>query len=383
LEGKSHQVKLVMADDDCLTSIPNAVSAMKRLVFVSKVHFVVGGYRSEAVLAQQEIMADNKVIYFGAGPSAPQLCERIAKDYDRYKYYFRICNGSAKAGIPGWFGMIEPVIRAIRTELGVEKPRVALLIDKAKWAEPIANVGVKLFKDMGCEVVGVWRPSATATNVSAELSAIKSANAQIIFTMLSGPSGNTFARQWADLKIPAALAGVNLVIARETAWETTGGRCNYMLVSDVVPASSEKTPLSRPFITAFVKNFKETPIYNASGGYDSIYLLKKVIEETGSMDPPTIIPALEKMVFTGSVGTIRFTPNSSDHPHDLVWGPDYYWGGVEWINGKKYDVWPDGHEMHSALIALGAPKGWDKIRPKGTRDYVLPPWVVEYWKDKK
>lgn len=383
VNGKSYQVKLVQADDDCITSIPNAVSAMKRLVNVSKVDFIVGGFRSEAVLAQQEVMADNKIMYLGTGASSPALNERLAKDFDRYKYWFRIGNGNAKVGIPGWFGMIEPVLRAVRADLDIEKPRVALLIDKSKWAEPIAKIGVELFKEMGCEVVGVWRPSATATNVSAELSAIKSADTHVIFTQLAGPSGNAFARQWGDLKIPAAMAGVNLEAVKEVAWEATGGRCNYLLVSDVVATSSEKTNLTKPFLDKFKERFGERPLYTGSGGYDSIYLLKNLIEKTQSLDSSVLVPALEKMVFVGSMGTLRFTPRDAVNPHDLIWGPGYYWGGIQWIDGTRYDVWPDGHEIHSALQKLGAPKGWDKIRPQGTRDYVLPPWVVEYWKDKK
>lgn len=383
LKGKSYKVTLIQADDDCMTSVPNAVSAMKRLVNVSKVNFVVGGYRSEAVLAQQEVMADNKILFLGTGSSAAEQNERLGKNFKRYKYWFRIGNGNAKVGIPGWFGMIEPVIRAVRKDLGIEKPRVALLIDKNKWAEPIAEMGVKLFTEMGCEVVGVWRPSATASNVNAELSAIKSAGAQIIFTQLAGPSGNAFARQWGELKIPAAMAGVNLEAVKEVAWEATGGHVNYELVSDVVATSSEKTKYTKPFLTAFKKRYNDSPLYTGSGGYDSIYLLKYIIEKAQSVDSTVLIPVLEKTVFTGTMGTLRFTPPNAVNPHDLVWGPGYYWGGIQWIDGKRYDVWPDGHEISPALIAIGASKGWDKIRPAGTRDYVLPPWVVEYWKGKK
>lgn len=383
LKGKSYKVTLIQADDDCMTSVPNAVSAMKRLVNVSKVNFVVGGYRSEAVLAQQEVMADNKIIFLGTGSSAAEQNERLGKNFERYKYWFRIGNGNAKVGIPGWFGMIEPVIRAVRKDLGIQKPRVAILIDKNRWAEPIAEMSNKLFTEMGCEVVGVWRPSATATNVSTELSAIKSANAHIIFTQLAGPSGNAFARQWGDLKIPAAMAGVNLEAVKEVAWEATGGRVNYALVSDVVATSSEKTKYTKPFLTAFKKRYNDSPLYTGSGGYDSIYLLKYIIEKAQSVDSTVLIPVLEKTVFTGTMGTLRFTSPNAVNPHDLIWGPGYYWGGIQWIDGKRYDVWPDGHEISPALIAIGASKGWDKVRPAGTRNYVLPPWVVEYWKGKK
>lgn len=383
IKGKAYKVKLIQADDDCITSVPNAVSAMKRIVTVDKVNFVVGGFRSEAVLAQQEVMADNKVIYLGTGSSSAEQNERLSKDFARYKYWFRIGNGNSKSSMPGWFGMVEPAVRAVRTELGIKKPRVALVLDKSKWCEPIAAIAQKTFEDMGCEVVGMWRPSATATNVSAELSAIKSADAHLIFCQFAGPSGNAFARQWGDLKIPAAMVGVNLEAVKQVAWEATGGRCNYIQATDIVATSSEKTKLTKPFLAAFQKKYNELPTYTGSGGYDAIYLIKHVVEKAQSLDTEILIPELEKTVFTGTMGTIRFTANNSVNPHDLVWGPDYYWGGVQWVDGKRYDIWPDGHELHPALIALGATKGWDKIRPAGTRDYVLPPWVVEYWKNKK
>jgi len=51
---------------------------------------------------------------------------------------------------------------------------------------------------MKMEVVGLWQPSAVATDVTAELSAIDRAGAQIVFTMLSGPGPASLGRRWAS-----------------------------------------------------------------------------------------------------------------------------------------------------------------------------------------
>ena len=49
----------------------------------------MGGFRTEAVLAMQDIAMDYKKIFIGCGAAHPELCERVGKDYNRYKYWFR------------------------------------------------------------------------------------------------------------------------------------------------------------------------------------------------------------------------------------------------------------------------------------------------------
>ncbi len=55
-----------------------------------KVDFIVGGFRTEAVLAMQDIAMDNKKIFMGAGPPIRNSACGLAKDYNRYKYFFRV-----------------------------------------------------------------------------------------------------------------------------------------------------------------------------------------------------------------------------------------------------------------------------------------------------
>ena len=47
----------------------------------------------------------------------------------------------------------------------------------------------------------------TATDMSAELLAVKNKGAHILFVINWGPSGLVLAKQWEELKIPAVLAG--------------------------------------------------------------------------------------------------------------------------------------------------------------------------------
>ena len=57
------------------------------------------------------------------------------------------------------------------------------------WTEAIVKAAQANLPKMNMEVVGLWQPSAVATDVTAELAAIDRAGADIVFTVLSGPVG--------------------------------------------------------------------------------------------------------------------------------------------------------------------------------------------------
>lgn len=384
LKGKNYQIKLIKTDDNCFRNLTDAVNAMTRLITVDKVKFVIGGYRSEAVLAQQDVMADNKIIFMGTGSSHPEQCLRVEKNYDRYKYWFRPFPIDSPTQAVMYFAMAGPALRAIRSQLGVEKPRVAILVGKAKWSDPIVKLARKVFTDMGCEVVGEWRPSWTAASIAAELSAIRSAGAHLIFHISVGPAGSVSDKEWGEMQIPAAVVGVNVEGMRDAHWENTGGKCNYASTADV-PGPAKITKYTQPYMEAFNKKFGEYPTTMAIGGYDAPYILKDAIERIDSLDTEALVASLEKTDYIGPDGRITL-PRSRDKrlSHQVEWGPNATtWVGVQWRDGKRVAYWPDGQELDKAVLAIGAPSGWSKVRFEGTQDYALPPWMVKYWKNKK
>src|SRR6202171_2222314 len=56
--GKRMQVELIRGDTNELQSVPDATNAMERVITRDKADFVIGGFRSEAVLAMQEVAMD-------------------------------------------------------------------------------------------------------------------------------------------------------------------------------------------------------------------------------------------------------------------------------------------------------------------------------------
>jgi len=365
--NKQYEVEILKVDSNEIASVTDAVNAMQRII--NKVDFVVGGFRSEATLAMIEVMADHKKIFLSCGPSSSKLAEKVAKDYDRYKYWFRGGPVNTKASIPSAYLPIKMVADAVRKELGIEKPKLAIMADKALYCDPGVNLIKSKAPEFGLETVGVWRPSFTASNVMAELTAIKEAGAHIIFTYSAGPAGIAYSNQWGELKIPAIMFGLNVQAQQLVHWKRTNGRCNYQtMLAFFAPVEASERCI--PFYNKFVEQVGDAPTSTAST-YDAIYILKEAAERAGSLENEAMIKALEKTDAQGAQGRIVYYPNDYQWPHDIKWGPGYVtFFYVQWRDGKQQVVWPDGSEL------IGG------IKYKGTVDFKLPPWMVEYWKGK-
>jgi len=359
--GESYQIKLVQVDSNEILSVTDAASAMEKAITRDNVDFLVGGFRTEAVFAMQDVAMDYEKIFLGCGASADELCTKVADDYDRYKYWFRITPVNSTNLGQVDFILITMVAEKIRAELGIEVPKVAILAEKAVWADPIVEAASLYLPALGMEIIGEWRPSATASEVTAELSAIESAGAQIIFTSISGPVGIPYATQWGELEIPAASVGINVEAQKEGFWDATGGKGNYEMTMNTY-ARVKITDETIPFVDRFIERVGEFPTYNA-GTYEALYLLTAAIERAGTLDSDAVVAELEKTDATGTAGRMVFTED-----HDVTWGPGYVTGlGVQWQDGEMKCVWPP-------------PRGaWEGVDYEGAVDYILPPWVVEEW----
>ena len=87
--NKKMKIQLIQADSNEFINVTDATNAMERLITKDKVDFMVGGFRTEAVLPMQDIAMENKKIFIGVGAAHDELCNRVAKNYNTYKYWFR------------------------------------------------------------------------------------------------------------------------------------------------------------------------------------------------------------------------------------------------------------------------------------------------------
>ncbi len=359
---KKMKIQLVKADSNEFLSITDATNAMERLMTQDKVDFVVGGFRTEAVFAMQDIAMDYKKLFLGCGAAHPELCEKVGKDYKRYKYWFRVTPTNSNYLVRVCLINLATVDGMLKKGLGVQKAKVAIVAEKAVWIDPMIKAIEANVPKMGMELAGVWRPSQTATDVTAELTAVQRADAQIIFTIFSASVGITFARQAGELKIPAAFVGINVEAQKDGFWAATQGKGNYAVSLSTFVRDVAYNDLTLPFIEKYISRFGELPTYTAVT-YDAIKsTLGEAIEEAGTMDTEKLIPILEKAERIG----VAAPKSKFDKNHDLVFGPGYATGiTFQWQDGKMKGWWPNG---------------WEGVTYKGMVPYKLPPWMVEKYK---
>jgi len=327
--GKRMQVELIRADTNEIQSVPDATNAVERVITRDKVDFLIGGFRSEAVLAMQEVAMDSKKIFLGVGAAHSKLGANVEQNYERYKYWFRVAPTKDVDLARTLFSVLGSIGQQIRADLKTDTPKVAILAEKAVWTEAIVAAAQKNLPTMKMEVVGTWQPSATATDVTAELSAIDRSGAQIVLTALSGPVGISVGRQMGERGMKAVAWGINVEGQKEEFWQAAAGKAQFVSTLDTY-AEVAMTPKTVAFVRAYKERYKKSPTYTAAT-YDAIYLLKGAIEQQKTISADKLVPALEKTEHVGSGAILTF-----DKRHDPVWGVGTTAGiAVQWQDGKK------------------------------------------------
>jgi len=371
--AKKMKIQLVQADSNEFLNVTDATNAMERLATKDKVDFILGGFRTEAVLPMQDIAMENKKIFIGVGAAHDELCNRVAKNYNTYKYWFRGSPFNSTYLGRTSFIHLATVGAILKQSLNIPKVKVAIVAEKAVWTEPMIKAAETTIPNMGMEVVGVWRPSPVATDVTAELSAIQRSEAHLIFTIFSSSVGIPFARQAGELKIPAVQVGINVEAQKDGFWQATQKMGNYVFTTNTYARGVEYNELTKPFVDGFLKKFGETPTYTSDTYSAIVYTLAPVIEKIGTLDPDKMVAVMENDVHKAPSGVVAYLKDAEGRPlHELRWGPGYLTSlGVQWQDGELKGVWPNKWKATPE-----APE----ITYKGIVSYKIPPWVIEKYK---
>ncbi len=387
---KSYQIELIQSDSNEINSVTDATSAMEKLITVDGANFVIGGFRTEAVIPMQEVAMDNKMIFMICGAADQILVAPVKSDYERYKYTFRV-TPFVSAKLADNVVMTLAMAQArIKEETGIQrKLKVAVCTEGAKWADSITGImNAYVPKKLGMEVVGTWRPSPTATELTAEMTDMQSKNTDIICEIFSGPVGIPYARSYGELKIPAASVGINVESQSDPGfWKNTNGLGEYDTSLNSYARGLEVDPLTLPFIDKFIELNGQVPAYNA-GTYDAIYIIKSALERAGTAaiksdgtwDSDMMVAELEKTNQVSTLATpFQFTTMDAPggNPHDVPYGPGITTGiSTQWVAGEQLAVWPNA-DYADASVAAGYPATWKDVKYGGIHKWVVPPLLLD------
>jgi len=358
VNGKKRPFKVeVMDTRDLEPGVPvsEALLVVEKLILGKNADFIVGGpVRSEAALAAMDLLSKyKKISMLSTGVLTPAYHARVGKEYDKFKYCFRI------SGEAIWMtkGEIIPCLLEIEKKYGLNSIYIMIQdVAHARWG------GKTIAEDMaakGWHVVDKPEVYPTGTtDFSMGLIKAKKEKAQVILIWMDMPEASIILKQWYDMKLPALPFGSIINPAEQPGfWDATEGKGEYCLANLVNAgnAPSNATPWTMKFVEAYKKRWNIEPEgYGTSSSYMVPYVLKDAIERAGSMKTDAVIKALEETDMIGVYGRIKFNPKN----HQIIPSLDPEEGAVgtvfQWQAGKRVVVFPK-------KIAMG--------------EIQLPPWM--------
>ena len=337
--------------------VSEALMALEKLILEKKADFIVGGpIRSEAALAAMTLLSKyKKISILSTGALTPKYHALVAKNYDKFKYCFRI-SGEAKWMVTG---EIIPCLEQIGKDYNLN--RLFIMVQDVAHGRAGGGLIAKIMAKKGWTIIGepAIYPTGT-TDYSMGLIKAKKENAQVILIWMDMPETSILLKQWHDMKVPALPFGSIIAAAEQPGfWQATDGKGEYCLANVVNAgnAPSQATPWTEKFVKAYEKKWGIEPEgYGASSSYMAVYTIKDAVERAGTLDPDKVVTALEQTDLMGVYGRIRFDPKS----HQIIPATDPKDGAVgtifQWQDGKRVVVYPPS-------IATG------KI--------LLPPWMTQ------
>jgi branched-chain amino acid transport system substrate-binding protein len=333
--------------------VSDALMAVEKLILEKNADFIIGGpVRSEAALAAMDLLGKyKKVSILTTGVLTPAYHARVAKEYDKLKYCFRI-HGEAV--------QLVKEIMACFTELKEKHglTKVFIMVQDVAHARGGGEVLGKVAAKAGWTIDGTEVYPTGTTDFSMGLLKAKKAGSQILNIWMDMPESSILLKQWYELQIPALPFGSTLAAAEQPGfWKATEGKGEYTLcnVVNAGNAPSNATPWTMKFFDAYTKMWGVEPEgLGSSSSYMAVYVLKDAIERAKSTDSGKVVTALEQTDLMGVYGRIKFDPKS----HQVIPAEDPKEGAVgtvlQWQAAKRIVVYPKS-------IATGEIK--------------LPPWM--------
>jgi len=341
--------------------LSEALLVVEKLILEKKADFLMGGpARSEAALAAMDLIAKyKKISILTTGALTPAYHRRIAENYNKYKYLFRITSDAGQLSKEA-----VDLFESLRQEHGFDQ--IFIMVQDVAHARAIGELVGKNLGGKGWKVLGTEVYPTGALDYSTGLLKARDQKAQVLFVWMDHPEIAILVKQWKDLKIPTVpIAGISSAVEHPGGWASTEGAVAYWVASpaNAGNAPSNATPLTTKFYEAYTKRWLVEPEgYGTSTSYTAVYVLADAIRRAGSLDADRVVAALEKTDMIGVYGKVSFDPKS----HQVIPSDDPKQGAVgtwfQWQDRKRVVVWPNTIAVGKIRIPpdLSVPKGGAK-----------------------
>ncbi|MHA1131849.1 MAG: ABC transporter substrate-binding protein, partial [Candidatus Helarchaeota archaeon] len=306
------------------------VAAAQKIITQDNARYIIGGFRTESVVAYQEEIMDNKMLFLGTGASTDLFCELVNTSYNRYKYWFRVMpinSTSLALELITYMGYLKTYLENPAV-LNKTINKVAILREDLSWTVPLAGALKAYLPGLGYSIAAeiAYPITADSADFATYWAQIEANGSQICIPCISAQGGILMTTQYAAVQPKCLIAGIDVMSQLDNYWDETGGACQYEVIMQST-IRTNKTTKTIAFWDDFTSKYGNEPLYTAVGSYDAMYVLLHGINESQSLNSTEILPYLEAInkanALEGAAGNIAFT-----EWHDLQEGYDIGTGDI-------------------------------------------------------
>lgn len=293
-------LKPIVKDDD--NSAAGGTQAAKDLI-AEGAHVVIGSSGSSVSAAMSTELTPSKIVQISYASSSPSLSDRT-----KYPYFTRVCASDADQG---------KAINDLVQKFGWTKG--AAISTSDSYGMGLIDIFKTAFEADGGSLLTRQSFDAGATDVSAEVQAIKDAKPEFVVGNFIDVDASTCMKKANDLGID------NIPWIMTDGWSTTA---TYAKDTDVKAAmqlaiGTTPAPITAPAYATFNQtwfnpkwNFLETPkksqdtnvMFNAYApfAYDAVYVAAKALAAANDTAGDVLLPEVKKVTHDGASGKIVF-----------------------------------------------------------------------------
>jgi branched-chain amino acid transport system substrate-binding protein len=287
--------KIELVVEDNKSNPTEAVAVAEKLIVRDKVPVMMGAWSSTYTLAVMPKLMEYKV---------PMLVETSSSDkitVSGNPYIFRI---SPTSGMEA---------TAFANRVGTMKIRKAdFLVVNNDWGKGAADVFGKMLKEKGVAIGTVETMDASAQDLNAQLSKIKSSDADTLFVTTAVEQLTLILKQAQALGLKRQIITTGGSQSPDQLIEQAGAAANgsyhLLFFPPWMPEATPNPAAAKSFVAEWRKrNFPFAGLTEGFRGYDGIQTIVAAIAKAGKPEPEAIRAALWNTQLTGLNGKIAFT----------------------------------------------------------------------------
>jgi branched-chain amino acid transport system substrate-binding protein len=294
---KGKKIKLIVKDTGA--SPEKAISFAKQLIEEEKVFAIIGPSTSGESMAIKNLAEETKTILLSCA-AAEVIVQPVAK------YVFKTPQSDSQA-----------VIKIFQQMKKMGISRVAVLSSNTGFGKAGKEQIEKLAPGHGVQVVMSEVYDKAATDLTAEVTKVKSANVEAVINWSIEPAQAIVIKnvRQVGLKIPIfqshGFGNIQYVRAAGAAAEGVLFPAGRLVVVDALHRDHPQRALLASYKKAYESRFKEDVSTFGGHAYDAYLILARAIEQAGT-DREKVRDAIENMKgLVGTAGVFNFSP--TDH----------------------------------------------------------------------